>query len=407
MQLGEDAADELRSRLARHPAERYPVQHATAQFHLGVLMTNSGRLDEAASALGVAAALFNPQQLPTEHAKSLNALAAVRRLQGKPEESAVLLKAAARLFEESNLRLEKGAALFNLGQVYRDLGYVEDAIRSFDEAVLLLDEQTAPAQAAAARRELGVALLSLGQLERAVASLEQARDLADRAQDRVGLGAAANALGLVHLAKGDHRAAIDCFELAVATNPRSIRPDGYAMAKANLALALQRAGETLRSWLAARQALRVGGPEAVRSQAATILGGAGDEPLDLHQVLDEVESDRWPGILQEEASWWAEDSGERARSEALAWVRGLAVRPDQATELTAAWLGALLELSPEQMGRVVTVTLQSVAVERPQVVAAFRSALERAMPRFHSPQFLRLKETFDEAASRIGIQGWR
>lgn len=407
MQAGEEAVEELVSRLARYPAQRYPVQHATAQFHLGVLMTNAGRLHEAAAALEVASAMFNPKHLPQEHAKALNALAAVRRLQGKPEEAVPLLKTAARLFEESTLHLEKGAALFNLGQVYRDLGHVEDAIKLFGEAVLLLDQRTAPVQAAAARRELGVTLLAAGDFQSAVATLERARDLADQGPDRVGLGAAANALGLAYLARGDHRPAIESFEIAVATNPRSIRPESYAMAKANLALAYQHAGEKRRSWLAARQALRVAGPDAVRNQAAALLQSAGDENLALLQVLDDVEAERWPGIMKEEVTWWAEDSGETARSDTLAWVEGLSARPDRAAELTEAWLGALLELSPQQMGRVITLTLESVAVEKPAVVATFRSALERAMPRFHEPQFIRLKETFDEVASRIGIQEWR
>ena len=65
---GAAVEEELRARLDCYPAVRYPMQHATAQFHLGVLMANAGRLEEAGRALETASSLFDPQKLPEEHA---------------------------------------------------------------------------------------------------------------------------------------------------------------------------------------------------------------------------------------------------------------------------------------------------------------------------------------------------
>ena len=45
---GAAVEEELRARLNHFPALRYPMQHATAQFHLGVLMANAGRLSPVA-----------------------------------------------------------------------------------------------------------------------------------------------------------------------------------------------------------------------------------------------------------------------------------------------------------------------------------------------------------------------
>ena len=45
---GAAVEEELRARLDHYPAVSYPMQHATAQFHLGVLMANAGRLSPVA-----------------------------------------------------------------------------------------------------------------------------------------------------------------------------------------------------------------------------------------------------------------------------------------------------------------------------------------------------------------------
>src|SRR5215212_11475176 len=92
---GLEAIEELEERLARFPPERYPVQHATAQFHLGVALANAGRPAEAERALHVAARLFAPDRLPTEHAKATNALGAALRLAGRLDEAAAAFSRAA------------------------------------------------------------------------------------------------------------------------------------------------------------------------------------------------------------------------------------------------------------------------------------------------------------------------
>ncbi len=42
-----DVVAELRERLRRHPADRHPLQHATAQFHLGSVLLGAGDVDGA------------------------------------------------------------------------------------------------------------------------------------------------------------------------------------------------------------------------------------------------------------------------------------------------------------------------------------------------------------------------
>jgi tetratricopeptide (TPR) repeat protein len=403
----EEAAAELKARLDRYPARRYPIQHATAQFHLGVLLTNAGQLDEAAAALQTSSDLFSPDHLSVEHAKALNALGVVFRLRGRLADAAKCFEKSAALFEQSEAPLEEGAAIFNLGLLRRDLGDTDAAIRSFEAARELLDAKRVPAQAAAAVRELGVELFVTGELERAIAYLEEARDLAERANDRAGLGAAANSLGLTFLALEQVPSAIESFRAAIAANPRTIRPDAYAMGKANLALAYERAGEAPRARLAARQALRVeAAGEPVRNQASGTLERLGSPPGDLLTVLDGEESDHWPGILREELVWWAEADPEEIQTEAEAWITGLAHRGESAEDLAEAWLGALLELTPLQMERAITITLEVVGGQDQQAQKSFTSSVARAMPRFHSPQFIRIKDAFAQIAARLGLDGW-
>src|SRR3989442_15658994 len=105
---GAAVEEELRARLDHYPAVRYPMQHATAQFHLGVLMANAGRLEEAARALETASSLFDPQKLPEEHAKSQNALGAVFRLPGRSAETARAFEQAAALFQPAGRGAGRG-----------------------------------------------------------------------------------------------------------------------------------------------------------------------------------------------------------------------------------------------------------------------------------------------------------
>src|SRR5919201_5238471 len=101
-----DAIEELERRLARFPPERYPVQHATVQFHLGVALVNAGRPAEAERALQIAARLFSPDRLPAEHAKTTNVRGAALRLAGRLDEAAAAFVQAADEFQAAGLQVE-------------------------------------------------------------------------------------------------------------------------------------------------------------------------------------------------------------------------------------------------------------------------------------------------------------
>src|SRR3954454_2544392 len=97
------AIDELRASLTRHPPQRRPLQHATAQFHLGDLLLNAGELEEAEAAYTAAAALFGARGAHSEEGKALNGLGATLRTAGRPH-------AATRAFEHAAGRRGAGGA---------------------------------------------------------------------------------------------------------------------------------------------------------------------------------------------------------------------------------------------------------------------------------------------------------
>src|SRR5919201_5850319 len=314
---GLEAIEELERQLARFPPERYPVQHATSQFHLGVALVNAGRPAEAERALEVAARLFAPDRLPAEHAKTTNARGAALRLAGRLDEAAAAFDQAASEFDAAGLRLEQGAALFNLGLVQRDLGDPDAAVASLQRARERLDPHRSPVEAAAASRELGTTLLGMGRLDAARDALEAALALGRRAGDQAGVGAAANVLGLVELAASDPMKAADAFRTAVAGHPRSVRPGEFAMAKANLAVAWERAGDHAPARLAAPQA--AGTPTAAKpvlAQARGVLERVGGRPGALLEVLDREPRDQWPVALREELARWLDAGPDQRRAEA-------------------------------------------------------------------------------------------
>ena len=401
--MGETATeDELRRRLERHPADRYPVQHATARFHLGVALAGAGRLDEAEEHLAAACRLFPADGMPAEHAKAANGWAAVLRLLGRPAEAAATFAVAASMFERAGLALEQGAAVFNLGLAERERGGggVEDAFR---RARALLDPERVPAQAGAAARELGAALLAAGRLDEAVACLREAVELAGRAGDGPGLAGAANVLGVAHLALGDAGAAAESLEQSVAASPRSVRPGGYAMAKANLALADEARGRTAQARLAAQQALGTpGAPAPVQAQAADVLARLGDGPGAVWAVLDDLPPGRWPAVVRDELARWVDAGPQRRASEAAAWVRGQARRAGAGEDLAEVLLGALVELAPAAMETVIdsVVAAAAAAADGPET---FVAPCSRAMARFPVPQWMRLRDRFERASADAGL----
>jgi len=383
---------ELEQRLARYDPARYPVQHATTRFHLGVVLTDAGRVEEAIESLASAAELFDPEALPVEHAKALNALGAALRLAGKLEPAEASFERAAELFGGSSLEQEHGAALFNLGLVRRERDPAA-AAECFRHAGALL----AGGLEAAAVRELGATLLALDELDEATRTLEQAVELAERG-DATGYGGALNALGLARLAAGEAKRAIESFRQAAGAHPRAVRPAEFAMAKANLALAYEQHGEAPKARLAARQALGVAEPPVpVAAQAAAVLERIGDATAnDLLLVLEQEPRASWEGIVREELARSGEASADVRRADAATWIDGSSV------ERAEAWLGGLLELPPERMETLARSALEALGSRDAAVKERFRADVSRAASRFHVPQLLRLEEMFRRIAAELG-----
>lgn len=399
----DEAIADLEARLRRYPADRYPVQHATAQFHRGVILTNAGSLEEAESALTAAARLFDPGVLPVEHAKTLNALGATLREAGRPVEAAPAFRSAASLFEGAEQPLEHGAALFNLGLVQREAGECGSAAASFERARDLLGQNAAHGRAAAAARELGATFIALGRLEDAARELEAACQIAEGAD----LGGAANALGLALLGLDRADAAIDAFRTAATAHPRNVRPGEHAMAKVNLALAHAEAGDPARARLAARQALGVpGAPTAVREQADALLRRLPAKRDDLAQVLDTEPPDRWQAVVREEIVRWVDAAQADRIAEAATWIDAQLERSVTGDELASALVGALLELPTDSMEAIVAGMLLALPAQEPARRNRFRSELDRAMARFPTPQLLRLQQTFSRVAVELGQEPW-
>jgi tetratricopeptide (TPR) repeat protein len=386
--------DEFEQRVARYPAERYPVQHATAQFHLGVALTNAGAPEEGRRALERAVDLFAQAGLAAERAKALNALGAALRDVGDAEGAARAFAEAAEAFAERQLPLEEAAALFNVGLVRRD----PEPLR---RARALFEEGNAVAQTAAAARELGAVLLELGEVEEAAAALDEAATLADRAGDEAGRGGAANALGLARLAAGRTNEAVELFRAAAAAHPRSVRPAEFAMAKANLALAYEQAGDAPRARLAARQALGIASvrvPVAVAAQAEGVLARLGPIGDDLGLVLEAAPAEQRAAIVREEVVRSSDAPPAQRSLDGVFWVETQLARP----ELAEPWLAALLELPPPAMEDVIRSVLAALPGRTPAHAERFRLDVVAATARFHVPQLERLRATFERMAAELG-----
>lgn len=388
----------------RHPADRYPVQHATACFHLGSAHLQAGRPAEAEAALRTAADLFAP--LPVEHAKALNMLGVSLRELGRHAAAGEAFEEAGRLFEEQHQRVEAAAARFNRGLVDVDAGELRPAIDAFRQARRLFTEARATAQAAAAGRELGAALLAVGDPAAASEALGEAVDQAERAGDLAALGSAANVAGLAALALGHAEQAAGDFVTATGAHPRSVRPEGHAMAKANLALALEALGDAPRARLAARQGRDVpGAPQAVRDQSAAVLARLPGGADDLEVVLRQEPEERWTTVVREEVTRWVDAAAAERREACAALVVALTEQPELAEPLAVAWLEVLLELPPPAMETIVEGAVDALGEHPEPEQARARAAVARGMARFHAPQLLRLRDLFERTAARRGQEG--
>jgi tetratricopeptide (TPR) repeat protein len=397
--VGRDDIAGLGARVHRQPADRYPIQHATAQFHLGAALARAERLDEAETALRASAEGFSRAGLTTEAAKAANQLGAVLRLSGRPEPAVAILEAAAEAFGVVGHAAEEGAASLNLGLARRDCGD-SGAYEAFRVARRRLEEADLLEPASHAAREAGAEIWAVDP-DRAADELAEAVALARRAGATAAEGAAANVLGLVHLGEGRLPAALAALTDSVAAHPRSIRPADHAMAQANLALVHEQAREVVRARWAARHALGVAeAPEPVRAQATAVMARLGNPPGDLGRLLDEVPQDTWATLVRVELTRLAAASPGERRAETEGWVRHQLARREHGEELAATWLGALLELEPEAVDSLVAELLDAVRKHPEEETARLRAQLERAMARFHVPQMMRLSETFERSRSR-------
>jgi tetratricopeptide (TPR) repeat protein len=390
----------------RHRADRYPIEHATLQFHLGATLLDGDRPVPAAAALRVSARLFEAQGHEIERAKALNLLGAALLHVAETEEAIRALTLAAQAFEAHEQPLELGAARFNLGLVLRRRGEHEPAADRFAEALDGFTRAQAPHQASAAARELGSVQLELADASTATTSLEHALELAQEIGDRRQVGAAANLLGLARLATDEPRAAVDALRLAASAAPRQLDPASHAMATANLALAHERVGDLSRARLAAWRAASVAGADPpVIAQATELLGRLGRPDDDLHAVLDREPPQTWASELAPHLTALLDvDPGERERM-LDRWVDGQLAEGRDGIGLGAALLEVLLELPPRELEILVRSLLSTLTRRTEADAAGFRSQLSRAMVRFHQPQWQRLTVVFERLADEVGGPG--
>ncbi len=402
--------DVLRERLGRYPVERYPVQHATTQFHLGSALLHAGETGSALQALSTAQQVFSTCGLPLEQAKATMMMGVALRSEGRNGEAASALRAASASLAELEAPSEQAAASYNLGLVLRDTGDTAGSRAAWSRAHELFLSAGHPAQAAAAARDHGGSLLAGGDATAALPLLELAAALAERAGDDAGTSAAANALGLAHLAVGDTPAAVGVLRRALGFVPRTVHPDDHAMVKANLALCLEQDGQAARARLAAVQVLGV--PEAplpVRTQAREVLhrlGGPAD--ADLLTVLDEEDPQAWPGVLREELGRTAAGNLTDRNALLRCFLDGLLARPGRSYDLAEALLQVVLELPPRSYATTVEAVVAATAGRPEQDAERLRAVVSSALARFAIPQWQRLSASLNAAATAAGQPAqWR
>ena len=397
-------------RLGRFPAERYPVQHATTQFHLGSQLLHTGDAPPALEALTVAQDLFIRCGLRLEAAKAAVMRGVGLRSVGRLGDAAVVFEKAAAELADLDQPAEQAAALYNAGLVRHDRGDVDAAHAAWRSARELFLSAGHPARAAAAARDHGASLLTAGDVGGAVALLQQALSLAQRAGDGAGAGAAGNVLGLAHLAAGDPVSAVAALRDALGWFPRALRPAGHAMVKANLALAHEQAGDLARARLAARQALAVpGAAPPVRLQAQQVLTrrpGRADE--DLLSVLDSEAREQWVPVVREEVLRLAGTGAVERIAVVRGFLDGVLTRPPAAYALAETLLHVVLELPPRTYDALVAAVVASCSGRPEQDADRLRAVLSSALARFAVPQWQRLAASLNAAAEAAGEPAtWR
>lgn len=403
----DDAVTALRRRLRERPADRFPIDHATTRYHLGVALAARDDLDGAEESLVEAAHLFEGR-LPAEWAKVLNALGAILRARGRPGAAEDAFGHAARVFGEQGLALDEAAAWFNLGLVTLDQGAVETARQWFEQAAGGFPADTAPLQRSAALREQGGAVLVLGRAEEALPLLQEARRLAETEPHPDTVAAASNVAGIALLELDRVDDARSSFAAAVANAPPGTRPEMQAMARANLALAYQLAGDRHRARLLARQVLTMpAAVAAVVDQAHEIIARVGDRPGGFVRLLLETpDEERIPLTRAEMARWLRLDDRRRTR-EVGAWIDEQPSDRTSRASIAEPWLATLLELPPSDLTALADAVDTALRDRPAEDAEAFRTGVSAAMIRFHEPQWRRLRVAFRfEDADAEGVRPW-
>jgi tetratricopeptide (TPR) repeat protein len=392
--------DLLVAKLDRYPPQRYPVQHATTQFHLGSLLLHAGQAAAAARALEPARDLFSQAGMGTEAAKATMMLGVALRMGGDLTAAHAAFGTAMTEFQSLGQVAEQAAAAYNVGLVCQDRGDAPGAHTSWSTArELFLTVHDAP-RAAAASREHGSSLLATGDVAAAVAVLTAAVAMSEATDDVTGHGHGANALGLAHLAGGDPAAAVTALRTALGCFPRAVRPAEHAMVQANVALAYADAGDGSRARLAARHAVAVAeAAPAVRQQAAHLLAGSpGCAAGDLLAVLDAEDPDRWPGIVRAEVVRVVEVGVEEREGLVRGFLDGLLTRPQVCYDLAECWWQVVIELPPRGYELLVAAAARLSADRVPQDAERLSAILCSAMARLGIPQWQRLAASLNAAA---------
>jgi tetratricopeptide (TPR) repeat protein len=392
--------ESLVDKLARYPVDRYPVQHATAQFHLGSALLQTGETAPALEALTVAGRVFARAGMPLETGKATVMLGVGLRAAGRLEEAAEAFSTAGEILAAADSPVEQAAAAYNLGLVLQDRHDLDGARAAWSRARELFLAAGYPAQAGAAARDHGASLLTSGNVPEALALLEQAAALAERAGDDPGTAAAANVLGLAHLAGGDAVSAVAVLRRALAFVPRSVRPADHAMVKANLALAHEQAGDRSRARLAALQAAATPSAAApVRAQAQQVLCRLpGDASGDLLSVLDGEPREQWVLTVREEVLRAAELPRAGRGDVVRGFLDGVLARPEASYALAQTLLSVLLELPPRTYTLLVESVVAACAGRPADEDERLRAVLGSAMARFAMPQWQRLAASLNAAA---------
>lgn len=394
----------LAERLRQFPVDRYPVQHATTQFHLGSVLLQGGNPERAIQALTTAGRLFGSAGLALEQAKATVGLGVALRAARRIAEAVVAFTTACTQLETLDQPVELAAASYDLGLVLQDAGDLPGAHAAWARARETFLRAGYLSQAAAAGRDHGASLLRSGEVEAARPLLEQARSLAEQAGDEPGAGAAGNVLGLVHLAAGEPALAVSALRTALSTLPRSIRPAEHAMVKANLALAYEQDGNPTRARLAAGQALAIPSADvAVRGQARMLLARLpGHAHDDLLAVLAVEDRDAWVAIIRDEVLRAAELSRDELRRLLRGFLDGVLTRSDAPYELVESLLHVVLELPPRTYDSIVEAVVDAAGGRPEDESTRLHAVIGSALARFPIPQWQRLVASLNAASNAAG-----